>query len=104
MGFNSGRKRTELVHVKMIAVGIVLHYLHRFQLFEPGFFLYPVLSLTGHFILQMSYIGYIPYIPDFIAEMQKISVKQVKDNCRACMTQVSIAVSSGATDIQSDKG
>jgi hypothetical protein len=52
----------------------------------------------------MSYIGYIPYIPYFIAQVQKISVKQVKDNCRACMAQVGIAVSGGAADIQSDKG
>jgi hypothetical protein len=51
----------------------------------------------------MSHIGNVPYIPDFIAKVQKVSVKQIKDDCRARMSEVRIAVDSGAANVQSDK-
>jgi hypothetical protein len=98
-----GLQCIEPVHVTVKGVHVFLYNLHWFQLLLPGFLFNPVFTLFCVFIFKMPYICYIPYITDFITEMNKVTVKEIKYNGRPGMTQVCVAVDSRPANVQSDK-
>ena len=82
----------------MIAINVILCHFHRFQLLQAGFLSYLVLPLIS-IMLKMTYISDIPHITYFIADMLKVSEQNVKGNGRTCVTQMRVAIYSGATYI-----
>ena len=71
------RQYVERRHVTMIAVGVILHDLHRFELFEPCFLSYLIFSFIG-IMLEVAYIGYIADIAHLITQILQIAVKDVE--------------------------
>ena len=86
------------VHGLVVAVGVVLGYLHRFQLFQPCLLGYLVLALVG-VVLQVAHVGDVAHIAHLIAQMLQVAEHQVEGDGRAGMTQMGVAIDSGAADI-----
>ena len=61
-------------HVAVVAVGEVLHHLHRLELLKAGFLSNLIFALVG-IVLQVANIGDIAHIAHFIAEVLEIAVQ-----------------------------
>ena len=91
MRLDTGRQHIERLHRFVVAVEIKLYHLHRFELFETGFFRDLILSLIG-IVFEMSHIGDIAHIAYLITDVFQVTEKQIKCNGRAGMTQMGIAI------------
>ena len=60
------REHVERLHCSVIAVGVVLCYLHRLELFESCFLLNLVISLIG-VVLQVANIGDVAHVAHLVA-------------------------------------
>ena len=85
MGLNGRRKHVECLHIAMVAIGEMLHYLHRFELLQTCFLGNLILALI-RIVLQMSHIGDIAHIAHFIPEMGEVAIKNIKGNGRTRMS------------------
>ena len=92
------RQDIECRHVAMIAVGVILHHLHRFELLEPRFLGYLILTFIS-IVLEMAYISDVAHIAHFVAQMEQIAVEQVEGDSRTRMAQMGIAIHGGTADI-----
>ena len=101
MGLDAWGKHIERLHGMMIAIGVILCYLHRFELFEASFLLYLVVTLVG-IMLEVAHIGDITYITHLIAEMLEITEKDIECDCRTGMSKMRIAIYGRSADIHSD--
>ena len=93
MRFNAGRKHVQRLHSLMIAVQVILNNFHRLQLFQTSFlcnFIFTVISI----MFQMTYIGNVSYITYLIAQMRKVTEKNIECNSRTSMSQMSITINS----------
>ena len=88
----------QLFHGLMVAVGIVLSYLHRLQLFKTSLLFYFVIALIG-IVFKVSHVGDIAYIAHLIAQMAQIAEKYVEGNSRPGMSQMRVAVYRRAADM-----
>ena len=82
----------------MVAVGVVLCHLHGLQVLESCFLCNFVFAFVG-IVLQVTHIGDVTNIADFVAEVFQISENQIKSDGRTGMTKVSVAIDGGAADI-----
>ena len=98
MRFNRRRQHIEGIHGCMIAVGVVLCYLHRLQLFESCFLFYFVIALIC-IVFQMAHIGDIAHIAHLIPKMFQVAEKDIEGDCRACVPQMWVAIDGRATYI-----
>ena len=69
---DAGRQHVEGGHRVVVAVGVILRYLHRFELFEARFLGYLVLALVG-VVLKMAYVGDIADVSYLVAEMFQVA-------------------------------
>ena len=89
--FDRGREDVESLHIVVVAVGVVLHHLHRFQLLQTGFFgdlILPFICI----VLEVPHISNITYVTHLIAEVKEITIEQVEGNSGTCMAQVGITI------------
>ena len=75
----------------MIAVGVVLCYLHRLELLQTCLLCYLVVAIVG-IVLQMAHVGDVSDVAHLIALMLEVAEQDVEGYCRACMAQMRIAI------------
>ena len=85
------RQHVQQLHVAVVAVGVVLHHLHRLQLLQACFLGYLVLPLVG-IVLQVPHIGDVTHIAHLVAEVLQVPIQQVESDGRAGMPQVRIPI------------
>ena len=100
-GFDAGAEDVELVHRRMVAVGVVLGHLHGFELFEAGFLCNLVLALVG-IVLEVSDVGDVADVAHLVADVHQIAVEHVEGDGRAGVAEVSVAIDGGAADVHAD--
>ena len=98
MRLDRGAQHVQRIHILMIAVGVVLCYLHRLQLFQSCLLGNLVFALVG-IVLQMTYIRDVTHVPYFIAKVFQVTEQQVEGDGRTGMTQMGIAINGRTTDI-----
>ena len=82
----------------VVTVQVILHDLHRFELFETGFlgdFVFAVVCI----VFQVTDIRYVAYIAYFVSYMSQITEQQIKCDRRTCMAQMGIAINGRTTNI-----
>ena len=82
----------------MVAVGVILHHFHRFELLQTRFLGYLVFALV-RIVLEVSHIGDVAHIAHFITQMQQVAVQEVECDGRTRMAQMGIAIHSRTADI-----
>ena len=97
------RQHVQLFHGFMVAVGVVLGYLHRLKLLETSLFLYLVVALIG-IVFKVTHVGYIAHIAHLIAQMAQVSEHNVEGNSRTGMPQMRVAVHRRAANIHAYVG
>ena len=100
VGLDRWRQHIQGIHRLMIAVEVMLHHLHRFELFEASLLCHLVLAFIG-IMFQVTHIGDVAHISHLIAQMIQIPVKDIECDSRACVSQMTVAVHSGAAHIHS---
>jgi hypothetical protein len=78
--------------------GVELHHFHGFYFFDSRFFgnaIFPYILV----VFEMSRIGYVPDIANFIAQMLEVAIDEIERNKSPAIAQMYIAVNGGATDI-----
>ena len=88
----------QLIHIVVVAVGVVLRHLHRFQLFQAGFLGNFVFALVG-ILFQMPHVGNVAHIAHLVAQMLQIAKQEVEGNPRPGMAQMRVAIDRGAAHI-----
>ena len=101
VGFYAGWQHVECLHGLVVAVGVILRYLHGLQLFQAGFLLYLVIALVG-IVLQMSHVSDVTHIAHLVTQMLQVAEQDVKRDGRAGMSQMWIAIDGGSADIHAD--
>ena len=69
----------------MIAVGVILRYLHRLKLFQACLLLNLVVAFVG-IMLKMSHVGDVAHIAHLISQMLEITEEDVKRDGRTGMS------------------
>ena len=87
----------------MVAVEVVLHHFHRLKLFEESFLCDFILAFVG-IMFEVSDIGDVSDVAYFIAQMGKVSEKDVESYCRTSMPEMTVSVNRWAADIHSNVG
>ena len=82
----------------MVAVGVVLRHLHRFQLLQASFLGNLVLALVG-VVFQMPHVGNVAHIAHFVSEVLQIAKHHIEGDGWASMPQMSVAIDGGAAHI-----
>lgn len=100
MWFYAWRKHVESFHCIVIAIGIILCYLHWLKLLKTSFLLYLVVTFIC-IMLKMTYIGDVSYVAHLISEMLKITEYEVECYCWTRMSQVWITINGWSADIHS---
>ena len=87
----------------MVAVGVVLCYLHWLQLLQTCFLSNLIFALVG-IVLKMAYISNVAYISYFIAQVFQVTEHQVESNSRTGVSQMGIAINCRSTHIHTHIG
>ena len=96
-------QHTQHIHVLVIAVGVVLGYLHGLQLLQTGLLGNLVFALVG-IVLQVAHIGDVAHIAHLIAQMLQIAEQQVEGDGRTGMPQMGVAIDGWSTHIHAHMG
>ena len=97
------REHVERLHCSVIAVGVVLCYLHRLELFESCLLLNLVVSLVS-VVLQVANIGDIAHVAHLISEVLEVAEEYVEGDSGACMSQMWVAIDGRSAHIHADIG
>ena len=100
---NAWRQHVERLHGVVIAVGVVLCYLHRLELLQTCLLCYLVVAIVG-IVFQMAHVGDVSDVAHLIALMLEVAEQDVEGYCRACMTQMRIAIHCRAAHIHAHIG
>ena len=100
MGFNAWRQHVESLHGVVIAVGVVLCYLHGLKLFESCLLLYLVVSLVG-IVLEVSHVCNVTHVAHFVSEMLEITEEDVEGDGRARVSEMRVAIYCRSANIHS---
>ena len=103
MWLDAGRQHIEGLHGLVVAVGIILCYLHGLELFEPCFLGYLVIAVVG-IVLQVSYVGDVAHIAHLISQVLEVSEHQVEGDSGSGVSQVWVAINGGSTHIHPHVG
>ena len=98
VGLDRGGQYTQLIHKSMVAVGVVLSNLHRFELFEACFFGDFVFALIG-IVFEVAHVGNVTNVAHLVAEGAEVAEQQVEGDCGPGVSQVWIAIDGRAADI-----
>ena len=96
--FNAGWQHVQRLHGGVIAVGIILCYLHGLELLQACLLLYFVVTLIG-IVLQVSYVGNVAHITHLIALVLEVAKQHVEGDGRTGVSQVWIAINGGSAHI-----
>ncbi len=91
MRFDAWRQNIQRLHCVMIAVGIILCYLHRLQLLQSCLLLNLVVAFVG-IMLKMPHIGDVSHVAHLIAKVLQVTEHEVECYCRTCMSEMRIAI------------
>ena len=91
-------KHVEFFHRRVEATGIVLCYLHWFQLFQASLLGYLVLALVC-VVLQMAYIGNVSHVAHLVAQMLQVAEENIEGDGWTCVSQMCIAINGRTADI-----
>ena len=91
-------QHVESIHSLMIAVSIILCYLHRFELLKACLLLYLVVALIS-IVLQVAYVGNVSNIAHLISQMLEITEQKVESDGRTSMSKMWIAIYGWTTNI-----
>ncbi len=103
MRLNAWRQHVECLHRLVIAVGIVLRYLHRLQLLQTCLLCNLVVAVIS-IVLQVSHIGDVSHIAHLIAKMLQVAEHNVKSHCRTGVTQMRVTINRRSTHIHAHIG
>ena len=103
MRLDAWRQYVQRLHGMMVAVGVVLRYLHRLKLLKACLLLYLVVALVG-VVLKMSHVGDVAHIAHLISEMLEITEEDVKRDGGTGMSQMRVAIHCGTAHIHTDIG
>ena len=92
------RQNVEGLHGCVIAVGVILRYLHWLKLLQACLLLDLVVAVVC-IVLQVSHIGDVAHIAHLVADMLEITEQNVEGDGRTCVSEMWIAVDSGAAYI-----
>ena len=98
MRLDRGRQHAQLAHSVVVALGVVVCDLHRFELLQTRLLGYLVLALIG-IVFEVAYVGDIPHVAHLIAQRAQIAEHHVECHGRARMSQMRVAVDRRAADI-----
>jgi hypothetical protein len=87
----------------MIAIGVILHHLHRFDLFNTRLLCYFVFSFIC-VVFEVPDIGNVSDIAYFVVQVAEIAEQQIKCNGRPGMPQVWITLYGGDTNVKAYVG
>ncbi len=96
--FDRGCLDVERLHGAVVALGVVVGHLHRFELFEPRFLGDLVFAFVG-VVFQMSDVRNVAYVAHLVARSLEVAEKQVESHRRPGVAQVGIAVDRRTADI-----
>ena len=82
----------------MIPVGIILRYLHGFQLLEPCLFGYLVVAIVG-IMLEVPHIGNVSHVSNLVAQMLEVSEHDIEGDGRSGMTKMRVAINGWSTNV-----
>ena len=85
----------------MVAVGVILCHLHRFQVLETGFFGNLVFAFVS-IMLQVTDVGDVAHVTYFVTEVPQVSEDQVEGDGWTGVAEVSVTVDGGTTDVHAD--
>lgn len=88
---NARGQHVERLHGFVVTVEVMLHHLHRFQLFEPRFLGYLVFAFIG-VVLQVPHVGDVSHVANFISQMCEVAEKHVERDRGAGMSQMGVSV------------
>ena len=103
MGLYAWAQHAEGIHCLVVAVGVVLCYLHRLELFEACLLGYLVLALVG-IVLQMAHVGDVTHVAHLVAQVAEVAEEHVEGDCRARMAQMGVAIDGGTTHVHAHVG
>ena len=98
MGLDAWRQAAKGVHCRVEAVRVVLRYLHRLQLFQPGFLCDFVLALVG-IVLQMAHVRDVTHIAHLVADVLEVSEKEIEGDGWPGMSEMRVAINGRAADV-----
>ena len=93
----------ERIHGLMVAVGVILRYLHRLELLQARLLLNLVVALVC-IVFQMSHVGNVPDVAHLVAQMLQVAEENVEGDGRAGVSEMRIAVDGGTADVHSHVG
>ena len=103
VGLDAGGQHVERLHGGVVAVGIVLGYLHGLELLEPCLFLDLVVALVG-IVLKMAHIGDVAHVAHLVAQVLEVAEEHVEGDGRPGVAQVRVAVHRGAAHVHAHVG
>ena len=103
VGLYRWAQHIECVHILVVAVGVVLRYLHGLQLLQACLLCNLVLALVG-IVLQVAHIGNVAHIAHLIAQVLQIAEHEVEGDGRTGMAQMGVAIDGGAAHIHAHVG
>ena len=103
MRLDAGAQTAQGVHRLMVAVGIVLRYLHGLQLFDTCLLGNLILALVG-VVLQVTHVGDVAHVAYLITQMLQVAEYHVERDGRTGMTQMRVTVHRRTTDIHAHVG
>ena len=99
MRFDAWGEGVQLLHVLVVAVGVILHDLHRFQALQFGFlgnFILAVIAVVG----EVPHVGDVADVAHLIAEVLQVAEDEVEGDGGTGVPQMGVAVNRGTADIQ----
>ncbi len=103
VGLDARGKHVERLHGMMVAVGVVLRYLHWLQLLESRLLLNLVIALVG-VVLEVSDIGDVTHIAHLVSEMLQIAEEDIERDGGTGVSKMRVAVNRWSADVHSDVG
>ena len=103
MRLNRRAQHAQRIHRLMIAVRVILCYLHRLQLLQPCLLGNLVLTLVG-IMLQMAHVSDVTYIANLIAQVLQIAEHEVEGNGWTGMSKMGVTIDGWPTHIHTHIG
>ena len=100
---NAGWQHVEGVHGGVVAVGVVLRYLHWFELLEARLLLYLVIAVIA-VVLQVSHVGDVAHVAHLVADVFEVAEEYVKRDGGTRVSQMRVAVDGRSADVHAHIG
>ena len=95
---DAGREHVQQIHRAVVATRVVLHDLHRLELFDACTLGDLVLALVG-VVLEVAHVGDVADVAHLVSEVGEVAEEDVEGDGRTGVAEVRIAVDGGSADI-----